>query len=47
MQDAVAGSKPSRFSATGTSTPERPLAMQATIIASEHHEGEHEGRAWC
>src|SRR5205085_2048295 len=33
MLDAVAGSKPKRFSVIGTSAPERPLAIQEKTIA--------------
>ena len=34
MDDAVAGSKPIRFMATGTSTPDKPLAMHENTIAA-------------
>ena len=34
IDEAVAGSKPMRFSSTGTSTPESPLAMHENTIAA-------------
>ena len=34
MLDAVQGSAPNRCSVNGTSTPNRPEAMQATVMAN-------------
>ena len=45
MLEAVAGSKPKRFSVSGTIAPEMPLATHGADHGEEHHEGEHAGRS--